>query len=69
MDLAVSSNESTSQNFIKTSEHMHKINADVTSINKYSQSNTRSADEMAAASSHLLKLTDNLNSQIDKFKV
>ena len=69
MKLAVSSNESTTQNFIKTSEHMNKINTDVSSINEYSQSNTRSANEMAEASSHLLKLTDHLNSQIDKFKV
>ncbi len=69
MKLAVFSNESTTQNFIKTSEHMNKINTDVSSINEYSQSNTRSANEMAEASSHLLKLTDHLNSQIDKFKV
>jgi len=66
---AVNANEETTQNFITTGEHMSKIKDEVTKIDEYSRSNSNSAGEMSEASSHLLTLTNKLNSQIDKFKV
>ena len=69
MQNAVKANEETTQNFIITGSHMSKIKDEVNKINDYSESNSKSATEMSNASSHLLNLTNQLNSQIDKFKV
>jgi methyl-accepting chemotaxis protein len=69
MKNAVDANEETTQNFITTGNHMSRIKEEVIKINDYSESNSKSASEMSEASSHLLNLTNQLNSQIDKFKV
>ena len=69
MHTAVEANETTTGNFITTGDYMQKIRDEVSKINDYSDSNSNSASEMSSASSHLLKLTNQLNSQIDKFKV
>ena len=66
---AVHANEDTTNNFITTGNHISTIRDEVSKINDFSQSNSNSAKEMATASSHLLNLTNQLNSQIDKFKV
>ena len=68
MTKAVDSNEGTTQNFITTGAHMHKVREEVTKINHYSESNSQSAGEMSKASAHLLELTNELNNQIDKFR-
>lgn len=67
MDTAVSSNEMTTNNFIMTGKHISMIRDEVTKINDYSESNSRSANEMSEASAHLLSLTNHLNEQIEKF--
>jgi len=69
MITAVKANESTTNNFIATGNHMLNVKDEVSKIDDYSQSNANSADEMSKASNHLLKLTNKLNTQIDKFKV
>jgi len=69
MHKAVQSNEESTNNFIVTGEHMERVRDEVHKINEFSQSNSTSAGEMHDASSHLLKLTSELNEQIDKFKV
>ena len=69
MQLAVQSNEDTTNNFIATGDHMSRIKDEITKINEYSDSNSKSANKMTKASSHLLELTNQLNSQIEKFKV
>ena len=69
MNQAVKANEDTTNNFILTGKHITRIRDEVSKINDYSTSNSNSAKEMSVASSHLLKLTNQLNSQIDKFKV
>ncbi len=69
MHKAVQSNEESTNNFIVTGEHMERVRDEVNKINEFSQSNSISASEMHNASSNLLKLTSELNEQIDKFKV
>ena len=69
MKKAVDANETTTNNFVTTGNHMDNIRAEVSKINDYSDSNSKSTSEMSTASSHLLKLTNKLNSQIDRFKV
>jgi methyl-accepting chemotaxis protein len=69
MTQAVNANEETTNNFIITGKYITTIRNEVSKINDYSTSNSNSAKEMSVASSHLLKLTNQLNSQIDKFKV
>ncbi len=66
---AVKANEETTNNFILTGKHITTIRDEVSKINDFSTSNSISAKEMSSASSHLLQLTNQLNSQIDKFKV
>lgn len=69
MNTAVDANEDTTNNFITTGGHMDTIRNEVSKINEFSDSNSHSASEMSEASSHLLTLTNQLNGQIDKFKV
>jgi len=69
MNKAVESNEESTNNFILTGKHMSRVRDEVNKINEYSKSNSTSANEMHEASSHLLTLTNQLNEQIDKFKV
>jgi len=69
MTTAVQANEDTTSNFITAGNHMNTIKNEVFKINEYSDSNSKSASEMSEASSHLLRLTNKLNEQIDKFKV
>lgn len=69
MAQAVRANEKTTNNFIVTGQHITTIRDEVSKINEYSTSNSNSTQEMSLASSHLLELTNQLNSQIDKFKV
>ncbi len=66
---AVEANKGTTDNFITAGKHMSTIKEEVSRINDYSDSNSKSASEMSDASSHLLNLTNQLNEQIDKFKV
>ena len=68
MTTAVEANEETTNNFITTGGYMDSIRSEVSKINEYSDSNSKSAVEMSEASSHLLSLTYQLNEQIDKFK-
>ena len=69
MNIAVVANETTTSNFMTTGEHMNTVKSEVSKINDYSQSNAKSAQEMSAASTHLLSLTNQLNQQIERFKV
>jgi methyl-accepting chemotaxis protein len=69
MDIAVHSNEETTKNFLTTGKYMEKITKEVSKINDYANENKTSTSEMAHASSELLKLTSELNGQIEKFKV
>lgn len=69
METAVNANEETTDNFIKTGNHMSHIKEEVSKINEYSESNAKSSQEMESAASHLLDATNQLNSQIEKFVV
>ena len=69
MNTAVEANEKTTENFISTGEQMEIIRDEVSKINDLSDSNSNSANEMSSVSSHLLSLTSELNTQIEKFKV
>ena len=69
MTTAVEANDDTTNNFIKTGNHIKTIRDEVIKIDEYSLKNSKSASEMSDASNHLLSLTNKLNSQIDRFKL
>lgn len=69
MTTAVQANDDTTNNFIKTGNHIKTIRDEVIKIDEYSLKNSHSASEMSDASNHLLSLTNKLNSQIERFKL
>ncbi len=69
MNDAVVANNKTTNDFITAGEHMETIKSEITKINEYSHSNSTSASEITKSSSQLLKITEELNQQIEKFSI
>ena len=69
MDGAVEASDKTTNNFTLTASHVAQVTDEVREINNYSEANSNSSKEISEASSHLYDLTNQLNSQISKFKV
>jgi methyl-accepting chemotaxis protein len=61
--------DKTAKDFVLTGKSIEKIVNRVESINEISTTNARSVEEIAAASDHLRDLTQQLNRQLEQFKV
>jgi methyl-accepting chemotaxis protein len=68
MNKATDASEKTVQNYIETGKRVDDIVAKIDLINKNTVSNTQSIEEISKASSHLDKLTRNLNAVLEKFR-
>lgn len=56
------------QDYIDTAKKIGSITVEIDKINNISSVNVRSVEEIASASEHLNKMTENLNNELGKFK-
>ena len=68
MQEALNASSKTMNDSQKLSDETSKISKEIENINDISNQNLNSIEEITVASSHLNKLTANLNSQLDKFR-
>ncbi|MCD6258082.1 MAG: HAMP domain-containing protein [Helicobacteraceae bacterium] len=68
VNATVSSSDKTVQDFDKTGKGVKLIVSSVEEINKFSATNARSVEEIAAAVEHLSDLTNSLNTKLEVFK-
>lgn len=68
VNATVSSSDTTVQDFDKTGKGVEHIVNSVEEINKFSATNARSVEEIAAAVEHLSELTNSLNAKLEVFK-
>lgn len=58
----------TVEKYVKTGEDIEKIVLEISEINQISTDNSRSVEEVASASEHLNKMTENLSNKLNEFK-
>jgi methyl-accepting chemotaxis protein len=56
------------QDYIDTAKKIGSITVEIDKINNISSVNVRSGEEIASASEHVKKMTENLNNELGKFK-
>jgi methyl-accepting chemotaxis protein len=65
---ATNATQKTVDDFEKTGKHVDGMVKKIEEINRISSSSARSVEEIAGASEHLNKMTEELNAQLEIFK-
>ena len=69
MQEATRVSEQTVNDFVETGNMVNAIASEITDINTIVESNAKSVEEIATASEHLSKMTEQLNHSMARFKV